>query len=360
MNARLTFDDALDRAITAMQEGRPLESVLRDYPAHATSMRPLLEVMSRAQAPLASPRLQENFTIVRAAVQRAQIANGTSSAASPRSQTPWWRKRWALASMTAPAGLIVALLTVGAGGAAAASIAVINPDVTARVVGSVAPSWVESLVHNGDDPASPGDGAQGPGDRPGSGPSGAPGGPLDGNGPVEVEVAGTVGELRGNVFVLSAPDGDYKVNIDASSMVDGELADGASATVSGDLTADKNLHADSVTVTAAPAAAPPDDSGPQNDHTPGAPAGEPAADKTPKPTKTPSDNGQPVDRTPPGQDRGGGGGSESGQGSGSGTTGTGQGGTGANRTPQSSNNGGVNNGGTNNGGTNNGGGQDGD
>jgi hypothetical protein len=148
--------------------------------------------------------------------------------------------------------------------------------------------------------------------------------------PTAIEAAGTVTDLRGASFTLDTGAGEFHVNIDGKTVVEGALADGAGVRVTGLVTAQKNIHADIVTVTSSAPPSPTPTPKPGADHTPpgqGAPdpphptTGPPAdktvgpPDKTPGPPprktpaghiKTPNDN-QPDDRGNDGEQGGDGG-----------------------------------------------------
>ena len=297
MTGRQSFDDALDAALRSLQAGEPLDRVLAAHPAHAATLRPMLETALdvRASAGYEPPsaRLFEHVAIVRAAAQRAQM---DARAAGMRTVTPhaprWWQRRLTFASMSLPVG-IIALMALGAGGAAAASVAATSPGLTSQVAGAMRPGWVNDLVPGHEDPPA---GAQ----RPENTPAGAdtPGGAQ---GPTAVELAGVVEDAHGNVFTLTDGSESWHVQIDSHTSVDGDIADGASVTVSGDVTAERNVHADDVSVTV-PASTPTETATP------------PGQDKTPRPEKTPAPpektppaneptKGPPADHTPPGAAR---------------------------------------------------------
>ena len=359
MSARVSFDDALDAAIDAVMRGEQVSAVVARYPAHAETMRPLVELAYASQytrgraVPPPSPRLAANFSAVEGAAQRARIVQADTPREAPRA--PWWRQKLTFASMSIPAGIVALLAVAGISGAAAASVAVtsdtsIGERVTAAAH-AVTPDWIDggdsdaATAHHG----VTGNGGSAPG---GNSPLVAPGS-QDGSeehsppGPPQtITESGLISDAQGNVFTLTNDDGDFHVNIDASTVVTGAIADGAMATVAGEFTGGQNLHATSVQVTSAPALAPqqehPDGNGvprgggqsgdapgqqgdatpgnSSNDHTPG-----PQADRTPGPQsdRTPSGNsGQPPGQStaaPPGEQNGNNGnGQTSGQNNGNG------------------------------------------
>ncbi len=161
MTGRESFDDALDAAIDAVRQGEHIDAVLARFPRHAAALAPLLRSApfgtpgaGLAAAPM-SERLAGNFTIVRAAVERAQMArdaaqNAPRRAAEPRA--PWWQRRLAFASLSLPAGVIALAALAGISGAAAASVAVTGnglQDIPAQVAGFVAHPL--SIGGSGDD-----------------------------------------------------------------------------------------------------------------------------------------------------------------------------------------------------------------
>jgi hypothetical protein len=297
MRAGDPFDEVLDSAIDAVIAGEPVEAVLARFPAHSAALRPELETAARALHDAGARRLPrsqalaDNYTIVRAAVERAQLVErGAPAEHAPGPRAPWWQRRLTFASLTLPAGAFALLALASVSGAAAASIAA-TPGLRSAVVNFVASPHVPGLGPSDRDD----DGVHAPsgadnGAAP-SGGTGASGTRGDENRPTLVTLSGTIADLHGNVFTLKTADSDVKVNIDAGTKVQGDLADGATVTVTGDLTAEKNLHADSVevNVTAAPV-------NPDATSTPRGNGGE----KTPGP---PSDKttGPEPDHTPPGQ-----------------------------------------------------------
>jgi len=304
MNRRESFDEALDRAIDALRRGEGLDYVLAQHQRHANAMRPLLETAQQALAgrPLAaaamSPRLADNFSIVRAAVQRAQMAAQPVPMRREPARPAWWQRRLAFASLSLPAGAAVLVLLVGATGAAASVALTGNANVPAGIVELIKePQRLIGGSSGGQGAATPGAGRGANGQATSAAGAAATAAgdasatPGSTNAPTDVTLDGTISDVRGNVFTLTTSDGAYKVNIDATTTVTGTIADGAQATVAGDMTAEKNVHATTVTVGGASPGTPGVSPGPQSDRTPG-----PPADKTP---------GPPQDRTPPGQGGGG-------------------------------------------------------
>jgi hypothetical protein len=344
------FDDLLDRAIDAAP-GAAMDEALARANGDRRDVEDLVELARQLRADAArrtpgiSPRLAENWAIVRAAVERAQLAEREASA-PPRERrvaTPWWRRRVALASLSMPAGVAIALVLVGSGGAAAATLAAVGPDRTLSTVTEFSSAAVhraadslESLPVVGggrrDDapaagtpkpPAERGAAATQPAeDAPGQAVA-ATSQPQD-----DLTLEGVVSRADGITFTLTVDTGEqYKVDTDASTSGD-VASEGARVRVRGRLTGGRNLHADDVRVVAAPPGAPdatetPSIPGPPDgtpvptktandngsDHTPGPPADHtpgPPADRTP---------GPPGDHTPPGE---GGGGPPNGRGNGNG------------------------------------------
>jgi hypothetical protein len=236
------FDNALDAAIDALQRGRPLGAVVADQGRTGAALRPLLETAHAARESVVRPplsrSLEHNYAIVRAAVERAQMA----AAALPRepvpAQGPWWRRRLAFASLSLPAGALALALTVGAAGATASLVAT---DMGSRLGDFVSPVLPEAVTGRGDDggsaPGANGDSAGASDEAPG----------VD-NQPAAITIGGTVTDVNGNTFTLTLPGGggEYHVQIDSNTDVAGEILEGATAEVAGDLTAEKNLHAKDV------------------------------------------------------------------------------------------------------------------
>lgn len=305
-SGRESFEDALDSAIDALRAGRPLERVLSDHPTHATSLRDVLDTALLATADGGgyvppSARLAEHVTIVRAAAQRAHMAAAASQAVTVAPQRPsWWQRRLTFASLSIPAG--VAVFALGASGAAAAAgVAAVTTDVPAQFVRAAAPAWVRDAVpgfghnHDGDPVVNGSPTAEGSETDPAHGDTQTPG---DINKPTTAHIAGVVTTVNGNRFTLLDDEGEWLVQIDASTVVDGAIAEGARASVDGDLTAGKNMHADAVVVTSPAPVATDDDAKktpPGADKTPGPPENTPKPTNTPRPDVTPG----PADRTPP-------------------------------------------------------------
>jgi hypothetical protein len=355
MSGRESFDDALDAAIDAMRRGERIDAVLARHPRHAEALRPLLQgapfgdpAAGLVSAPM-SERLADNIAIVRAAVQRAHMAPQPLARPVEQPRVPWWQRRLTFASLSLPAGVFALAAFAGVSGAAAASVAVSESGIPARVAEFV--SHPLPFVDSGDGDSKPAASANTPdSNTPGASAAATAGASPSDNAPTLVTVGGEISDVHGNVFTLTTNDGEYKVNVDGTTVVSGTIADGASATVTGDVTAEKNLHADSVDVTAAGDATPTapghqnqgGQNTPGNDHTPGPPPDvTPGAssDHTPGP---PADHtpGPPGDHTPPGQT------TNNGNGNG-GVNGNGNGGSGNNGNSGNTNGNGNNNGGGN-------------
>jgi len=344
------FDELLDRAIDAGAHGTADDALARAN-GDRRELEDLAELAQQLRADAArrssgiTPGLAENWAIVRAAVERAQLAEREASAPlrERRPATPWWRRRVALASLSMPAGVAIALILAGSGGAAAATIVAVGPE---RTLSSVT-EFSSAAVHRAADslgslPVVGGD------HQDDSSAGGTPKPPSDGSAPPtqsgedapgravaataqpqeDLTLEGVVSRAAGNTFTLTVDTGEkYKVNTDASTTGDA-ASEGARVRVHGRLTGGRNLHADDVRVVAAPPGAPdatetpsiprPPDGTPVptktandngSDHTPGPPADHtpgPPADRTP---------GPPGDHTPPGE---GGGGPPNGRGNGNG------------------------------------------
>jgi len=263
MNGTESLDDALDAAIDALRRGEPLPDVLAAHPAHAEALEPLLQTAAGLSAATAASKipagLADNFSIVRAAVQRAQMAQAPETLATER--PAWWQRRLRFASFSVPAGIIAALALAGAAAAAAGTVSELTglPSRVERAVtlglaggGSNRPG---GLIHSTGTPTSASK-TQTPGDL---------------NRPTVIVVSGTVAHVNGNTFTLTNPSGEWKVNTDAQTAINGTIAEGALATIFGDVTAQRNLHAARVDVTAPGQATATSDhaTGPQNGHTPG-------------------------------------------------------------------------------------------
>jgi uncharacterized membrane protein YgcG len=326
------FDDTLDAAIEALHRGDDLEAVLARVPADRADLRSLIETAAAAGAgsPPAVPaptRLDANYARLRSAVLEARAAEYEAS----RDAAPsWWRRPVTFASLSLPAGVVAVVLFAG-GGAAAATIAT-QTDVPARVVDAVVPralvpDWAARYIPGAtSDDGTPSAGtAQGdptaapavPGDATAAPPAWAgnpPGIPPYAPGPPEVTTLnGTIENMRGNTFELRVAGDVYRVTTTALTSVEGDLADGATATVTGDLFAGRNVNAMSIVASgaapAAPPAGPPDDGGvpaaspPDDGGAPSAPPVDPPAEPPVLPGEPP---GQDPERTPPGQGQGGG------------------------------------------------------
>lgn len=284
--------------------------------------------------------LDENFTVVRAALHRAAMATPKGVHAPGRPPDAWWRRRFAIASMSLPVTGVLALLVFGAAGAAAATVGVTaaargnNPVTAIRHIPQVAFDAVKpgspstpvanlgatqtatapSPVLGGAQPAAATpEGGSVVGPVPGvlstastthsdtatatPSPTGAAP-PLTDAPPTasaaSTTVNGTIIEVHGNTFTLATTAGDFNVQVDAKTDLSGEIAVNALATVRGVLTGKQNIHADSVVVAqsaaegAAATPTAPEASTPvlASTHTPGPPQG-----KGPQTTHTPPGQG---------------------------------------------------------------------
>ena len=330
MTQRDSFDDILDAAIDALRSGASRDHALAAAGASAATMGGLLDTARLLSSPPRVPgpmRLADHYDIVRAAVERAQLTRSQMLPSDDVAKTPWWSRRFRVASLGVPAGIVAALALFGF---AAAAGGIATTGVGQDIAGSVRPGWVSDLVETGND-----DGER-RGDPPGLGPDGENGGnggnggaplsPGADNGPQSVVLSGTVSDVVGGNFTLTAADGEFHVQTDANTVINGAVLEGASATIEGELTADRNLHAKSLTASGGelPAGPPgqdngqkPDDAGP-----PDTPENVPGnEDKTPPAAPPPRDDGEPgsagnlPDRTPRAQGTPNGGqGNEDGQG----------------------------------------------
>jgi hypothetical protein len=300
MTAQQSFDEALDAAIDAVVGGEPIEAVLARFASQSAALRPELEIALRASQDASartlpmSPALADNYTIVRAAVERAQLAeHGAPAERVAERRAPWWQRRLTFASLTLPAGAFALLALAGVSGAAAASIAA-TPELRSAVVDFVASPHVPGLTSSDRDDGGVSAPSGADNEAGASAGTGASGARASENRPTRVKLSGTIADLHGNVFTLKTDDGETKINIDGNTTISGELAEGATATVTGDLTAEKNLHSDLVEVKPPPA------NPARADATPTPTAHGNAGEKTagPAPDGTP---GPRPDHTPPGQ-----------------------------------------------------------
>ncbi|MDE3094840.1 MAG: hypothetical protein KGK07_02430 [Chloroflexota bacterium] len=320
MSGGESFDQALDAAIDALRRGAPLADVLAAHAEHAAELAPLLHVTASLEAAAAPPppsaRLAQNFRDVRAAVHRAQAARGPGA--------PWWRRPVSFASLSVPAGLL-ALAAIGAAGAAAGGAVAVTrtrgdlparvheivtfdfgsaPAATPRTATSAAGSGEATAATHGTEAAgAPAGGGMSTPERGGgvdlgtrrSGEGGTPavestagagmphdeGTPSPGGGaPVAVVVSGTIKDVEGRTFTLRTPTGDWHVQTDSQTTINGVIATDAGATVSGVSGDGKDIQATRVDVTAPPAGAP----------TPG-PTRPPGDHEAPDPTSTPMPGG---------------------------------------------------------------------
>jgi hypothetical protein len=315
MTQRESFDEIADAAIEMTLRGVPAARVLELHPRYAEALQPLLSaaeaVRSSPAAPAPSERLADNFAGVRAALRRARPQQPQ---VAPRG---WWQRRLSFASMSLPAGLAAGLLLVGVAAAAAGTVSQTSglpsgithaitfgqnggsdapsaparssgtPEVrsgadgeASRTIAAGARSALTAtpsgtVVMQAEETAAAGAASPGAGGAaPGVAPTSTPG--------ATTTASGTIHGVHGNSFTLTGADGEWKVNIDAKTVVNGTIAEGATATVTGDVTAGKNLHAATVDVV------------------------EPEGPQTPTVTITPSAGnghtpGPPPDHTPPGQ-----------------------------------------------------------
>lgn len=279
MNRATAFDDALDAAIDALQRGRPLDAVIADQGHRGALLRPLLEVAdatrrSVTSAP-SSPNLEHNYAIVRAAVERAHM----TAAAASRERVPqapsWWRRRLGFASLSLPAGVVALALTAGAVGAAASLVALDPGAVVGELVRPVLP---DAITRDEDESAT-----TPPNERGGGAPVDVPGADHQ---PTDITLEGTVTDVKGNIFTLTAGDDAYLIQIDANTEIEGEILEGATAAVSGEMTGEKNVHATRVSAQGG---------------TPADPSGKPDGAGQPVEPGRPEDPGQQGE--PPGSER---------------------------------------------------------
>lgn len=298
MSPRETFDDALDATIDSLTSASRFEHMLAVYPEHRDALRPLLdtavELHRGAQRSRAvnnsrmSPDLAANFSVVRAALQRAQI----SSPVEPtplRPQPTWWRRR--VASLSLP--VIALMAAIGITGATAGTYAVSSTTgVPGAIDGLIAghadhapPIDATQSAPQGDDDASPA--------IPGTTSDRPPRAPVSGGGLVNRQardVAGFMSGVSATGFHLSGAGGDWQVTLRSDTRIEGEIAEGSSAVVQGVVTTAGAIEASSVHVTPSPPVAA---DAPVGGADPTAPAIQPTADHPdhptppPKPTRTP-------------------------------------------------------------------------
>jgi len=275
MILRDSFRDALDAAIDEMRKGRPLEFVLQHHARHEKALRPLLELVQEAHgavdvAPPPSPRLDTNFDRVRTALHDARVAEPVQLHVKPgMERAPWWARKWAFASLSAPAAIVL-FAFAGATGAAA-SAAVVAPELSAQVVDAVTPEWTETLVQHagigngadrderharvdddGDDTSGDpaGDEAVLPGSNSGEANDGAP--PALETVQPWVTVSGSITKVTGNMFTLVSGEDEWRVQVDGKTLLSGALVEGANASVTGFQPGDDSaIHATEVTTDAA-------------------------------------------------------------------------------------------------------------
>jgi hypothetical protein len=289
-----TFDDALDHAIDQVRAGASLTDVLAAHPRHASELRPFVETSMQAAAsarasiaPL-SRGLADNVTIVRAALERERAAARVSANRQPVPErerapaTPWWARRWGVASLSLPAGAVIFFAFAGAGGAAAATV-VAKPDIAGSVASIVTPHWAEQIVPE----ALGGPQDDAPGASNSNGQEQSP--PANGE-TVHVTLSGVVEAANGGSFTLRAEDDStWNVQVDVNTNIDGAVLEGASATVSGAQTGSQTVHAEDIDATGGATPTPRPGNGerpatpPGQANTPNAGAG---SDKTPNPPRT--------------------------------------------------------------------------
>lgn len=327
------LDEQLEAALEAIRRGRPVEAALADRRPHDAALRPLLETAAAIEqsprAPL-SRRIAHNYAIVQAAVERAQMST-RAEPAPPPVRSPWWQRRLAFASFSLPAGAVALVLTAGA--AAAATASVVTTDLGYEVADAVLPHSIVRSVPGVSDNRGP---SKTNGPLPGSAPVAPGGGDASDGGPVIATVDGIISDINGATFTLTNADGVWQVQTDAATEIAGDILEGASARVTGAVTAEKNLHASTVAASGGNAVDPSDrtpgsQNTPRPDKTPGpdqtpppdktrASNGTPQSDKTPGPGKTPGPRGDPgaEDQGSSGPDAppGGGAGQENGNGGG--------------------------------------------
>ena len=306
MTQRDSFDDMLDAAIEALRSGASREQAIAVAGGSAATMGGLLDTAQALSSPPHIPapvRLVDHYDIVRAAVERSQIARSQMIPSDHVAKTPWWSRRFHVASLAVPAGLVAALALFGF---AAAAGGIATTSVGHDIAGSVRPGWVEDLVETGSNgnnegrPGEPGNPAGQDGNASGGqGNGGAPIAPGSDNGPQVVVLNGTVAEIVGGNFTLTTGEGEFHIQIDVNTIINGEVLEGATATVEGELTAEKNLHATSLT--ASGGSLPEDPARPDNTEKPddaGPP--EPPANVPGNHDKTPPAGPPPLEDLPPG------------------------------------------------------------
>ena len=289
------FDDAVDAAIDQVRAGASLTDVLAAHPRHAAELRPLVEMSMLAAASAGSTLaplsrgLAENVTIVRAALERERAAarEQASRPAAPERErvapsTPWWARRWSMASLSLPAGAVLFFAFAGVGGAAAATVAA-KPDIAGTIASIVTPDWAGQVVPE----ALGGPGDDAPAGVNGQGQEQSP--PANGE-TVHVTLSGVVEEANGGTFTLRADDDTtWNIQIDVNTNIDGAVLEGASATVSGAQTGSQTVHAEDIEAAGGDTPTPRPGNGerpatpPGQANTPNAGAG---SDKTPNPPRT--------------------------------------------------------------------------
>lgn len=262
MTGEARLEQALDQAIDALRAGADIDGALRGARGQEQLLRPLVEVADRLRDEALPPpypaRLDDHWTIVRAAIERAEMGRQARREDEPAGG---WRLRLPLGSM--PARVTAALALVAAAGITGAAASALTTDAGAQLAEVVTPGWIEWAVPGVDEvpDARP---AQMPPPATDQAPSAdAPGNageaPGSVNQPTVAEVSGVVRDANGGTFVLVAAYGDWLVQMDANTQVTGTLADGAAAEVSGFVTAERSMHATSAVFSGG--TAPVDDTG---------------------------------------------------------------------------------------------------
>ena len=252
MIVRRSFDDTLNAALDKMTAGRDVSSVLAAHADLESALRPLLEVALRTVTDAPSvpepTQLGSRFSTVRAAI-RNQRENAGSNV------TGWWQRRWTIASVSLSTSALAAYAIIGTGGAAAATVAISQPEAVSHVADIVTPDWVEDFVapasHNDQGDVRPEPQQSPPGEAEAT-PAGVPAlvpdpeivTPERG---ASVTVTGTITVVNGNTFTLITADGPYHVVRNSKTALSGEIVEGAPATVTGILTV-SHIHADTITV----------------------------------------------------------------------------------------------------------------
>jgi len=301
------LDDRLDHAIDALMDtGRfdpamVTDDELRDLLDTAATLR--ADAALRAQqSAIAAPRLARNTGQLRAAVQRARLMRGPQPPRRiPEPTVAWWRRPVSFASMSVPLGAVVAFGVIGVTGAAAGMAASDRLPLPAPVQDVVAAIDAPGIGSARPDHATPPERAL----APALGLDGASETPVPNH--TILTVSGIVANVRGGAFDLSVGADTWLIVTDTNTVTQGELANGATATVTGDVTGDRIIHATEVSVTIAalpvtdddPPGQPGQPTQPAQQTTPAAPTATEAAPTetaVPEKTRTPG----PPPRTPRG------------------------------------------------------------